>query len=440
MRKHVDVQTASQMFSLDLPELGPYTLDFARNGRHMLLGGQRGHVAVIDNLRMEVVQELHLREAVRDVQVRARKEGEKEKSKRTRRSAGRSLVGKETTCQMGGRGCLLFSIVVTRRSPTQPFIHDTLFLRTYSPPPPPEQFLHNEGMFAVAQKKYTYIYDNQGLELHCLRQHIDPMRLEFLPYHFLLASVGRYVPFMRGANFLFCLSTPHPPTPTSSSHHIIPPIRSQRRLAQVARRVDGAARGGALHQEGPLPRAAPEPAQRRAPPRPRQRWVSGPHVCGLDCLNGLMDPGAIDRPTPSLPPFFPLDRRGDALEPHHGPAPRLHALPPRARHGPRHGRAGQVHGERGHGRRREAVGPADVPAAALLPVHRPARQPRHLPAGPPRRGVRRPRDRVEGRAGDGGAVPVPPPRPAGQRRGRGALPPLRGRAGRGAQGGLRLHG
>ena len=51
-------------------------------------------------------------------------------------------------------------------------------------------FLHNMSYHAVAQKKYVYIYDAKGTELHCLKSHLQPRALEFLPYHFLLASVG----------------------------------------------------------------------------------------------------------------------------------------------------------------------------------------------------------------------------------------------------------
>ena len=50
--------------------------------------------------------------------------------------------------------------------------------------------LHNEQFFAAAQKRYTYIYDRRGLELHCCKEHIEPAALDFLPHHFLLVSAG----------------------------------------------------------------------------------------------------------------------------------------------------------------------------------------------------------------------------------------------------------
>ncbi len=40
-----------------------------------------------------------------------------------------------------------------------------------------------------------FIYDRDGVELHKLKSHIEPTRLEFLPYHWLLASVvSTYLP------------------------------------------------------------------------------------------------------------------------------------------------------------------------------------------------------------------------------------------------------
>lgn len=57
------------------------------------------------------------------------------------------------------------------------------------------RFLHDQSHYAVAQKKYVFIYDRDGVELHCLKSHIEPTRLEFLPYHWLLASIVRPLPF-----------------------------------------------------------------------------------------------------------------------------------------------------------------------------------------------------------------------------------------------------
>jgi hypothetical protein len=115
----VPLGARDKAFDLALPELGPYACAFTRAGRHLLLGGARGHLAVMEWQRQRLTCEVQVGEAVRAV-----------------------------------------------------------------------TFLHNEQFWAAAQKKYVYIYDKRGLEVHCLKDHTQPAALEFLPHHFLLASVG----------------------------------------------------------------------------------------------------------------------------------------------------------------------------------------------------------------------------------------------------------
>ncbi|CEP18947.1 hypothetical protein [Parasitella parasitica] len=115
----LDVNTVSKIFSLDLPEFGPYSIDYTRNGRHLLIGGHKGHIAAFDWQTGGLHFETHVNETVRDV-----------------------------------------------------------------------TWLHNETLLAVAQKKYVYIYDKSGLEIHRLQNHTYVDKLEFLPYHYLLASIG----------------------------------------------------------------------------------------------------------------------------------------------------------------------------------------------------------------------------------------------------------
>jgi U3 small nucleolar RNA-associated protein 7 len=112
------VQNAQSVFDLSLPDFGPYnSMDFTRNGKHLVIGSRKGHIAMLDWKNKDLVCEFHTKQLIRDI-----------------------------------------------------------------------HFLQDHHMFAVAQKKYLHIYDSQGIELHQMRDHQEPAKLEYLPYHFLLCS------------------------------------------------------------------------------------------------------------------------------------------------------------------------------------------------------------------------------------------------------------
>jgi len=88
------------------------------------------------------------------------------------------------------------------------------------------RWLHvsNQKNFAVAQKKCVYIYSGDGVELHQLKNHSEATHLEYLPYHFLLASVStagilRYTDVSTGQSLAQLYTKLGPPTAFAQNPH-----------------------------------------------------------------------------------------------------------------------------------------------------------------------------------------------------------------------------
>jgi len=69
IKQEIAIDTAKKGFDLKLEGLGPYFMDYTRNGRGLLLAGRKGHVSTMDWSAGKLGCELQLKETVRDAKV-----------------------------------------------------------------------------------------------------------------------------------------------------------------------------------------------------------------------------------------------------------------------------------------------------------------------------------------------------------------------------------
>ena len=68
LKENLPTQVANDIFDLRLSDFGPYSsLSVTKNGKHMLLGGKKGHLAMLDWKRKDLVMEFQTKEKVNDV-------------------------------------------------------------------------------------------------------------------------------------------------------------------------------------------------------------------------------------------------------------------------------------------------------------------------------------------------------------------------------------
>lgn len=66
----VEQGAARKAFDLRLPDLGPYSIAYTRAGRHMVMGGTRGHLAVMEWQRGHLTCEVQVRVGGRHTRIR----------------------------------------------------------------------------------------------------------------------------------------------------------------------------------------------------------------------------------------------------------------------------------------------------------------------------------------------------------------------------------